>query len=55
MQDGIAWDEAATDELRVVLGMDAHALPCDLAVMIRKPCAEVGIIYYLMFDRIGVP
>lgn len=35
--------------------MDADALPCDLAVMIRKPCAEVGITYYSMFEMTDVP
>ncbi|EIM81875.1 SET domain-containing protein [Stereum hirsutum FP-91666 SS1] len=50
--DGIAWDETATDELRVVLGMDADALPCDLAVMIRKPCAECFALRPLFLSKV---
>ncbi|KAI0062809.1 SET domain-containing protein [Artomyces pyxidatus] len=41
--DTAQWSESDVSGLRGLLKLEPDALPCDLAVMLRKPCREVSI------------
>lgn len=36
------WEESERNELRDLLLLDIKFTPCDLAVLVRKPCREVS-------------
>ena len=41
MSEETAWEDWDWEEFRTILGMAPDALPCQLAVLCRKPCREV--------------
>ncbi|OCH87565.1 SET domain-containing protein [Obba rivulosa] len=46
------WSDADIDDLRVILQVDPHSIPCDLAYLCRKPCYEVRTERFVNLRRI---